>query len=188
MRRLVGVPWTWLDQVHGARVLVAQRPGDRSGEQADAVVTTLPGAALVVRTADCAPVALASPQGVVGAVHAGWRGLVAGVIEAALAAMERLGATDVSAALGPCIRPHAYTFSPADLEVLVGRYGQTVAGTDAAGRPALDLPAAVAAALVAGGASLVADSGVCTHCSREHWSWRARRDSARQATVVWRRP
>ena len=115
-RLLADAPWTWLDQVHGNRVVFVDHPGAWRGAEADAAVTGCPRAALVVRTADCAPIGLASPEGVVGAVHAGWRGLMAGVVEATVAAMRSLGAGEVSAALGPCIAPHAYRFSRADLE------------------------------------------------------------------------
>jgi copper oxidase (laccase) domain-containing protein len=174
--------------VHGAGVAVVERPGDRCGEQADAAVTACSSAALMVRTADCAPVALGSPEGVVAIVHAGWRGLLAGVVEAALAAMESLGARSVSAAVGPCIQPHAYPFSVTDLEKIAARLGGSVVSSDAAGRPALDLPGAVVRALEAAGAHVVARSRTCTHCSGEHWSWRARGDRSRQATFVWKEP
>jgi copper oxidase (laccase) domain-containing protein len=167
---------------------VVDRPGARCGEEADAAVTACAEAALLVRTADCAPVALASPEGVVAIVHAGWRGLVGGVVEATLAAMERLGATSVFAAVGPCIQAHAYPFSVPDLEVVAARLGPSVVSSDAAGRPALDLPAAVDKALEGAGALVAARSGVCTHCSGEHWSWRARGDRSRQATFVWKVP
>jgi len=182
---LADAPWTWLDQVHGNQVVVVDQPGACRGAQADAAVTRCTRAALAVRTADCAPVGLASREGVIGAVHAGWRGLMAGVVEAAVAAMRSLGAGEVSAALGPCIAPHAYRFSRADLEQVAERYGRGVVAADDAGYPALDLRAAVGAALSACGATLVADARACTHCSGDHWSWRANRDTGRQASVVW---
>lgn len=187
-RLLTEAPWTWLQQVHGGRVVIVDRPGARSAEEADAAVTTCPGAALVVRTADCAPVGLGSPEGVVAAVHAGWRGLMAGVVEETVATMRALGATDVKAALGPCIAPHAYRFSPVDLEHVADRYGERVVAADEAGYPALDLAGAVRAALEGTGAALVAGAGVCTHCSADHWSWRANKDVGRQATAVWLPP
>jgi polyphenol oxidase len=184
-RLLADAPWTWLRQVHGNRVVVVDRPGARRSEEADAAVTACAGAALVVRTADCAPVGLASPEGVVGVVHAGWRGLMAGVVEQAVTAMRSLGASEVSGALGPCIAPHAYRFSGPDLEQVAARFGRGVVASDDAGYPALDLAETVRAALGFAGADLVADAQVCTHCSSDHWSWRANRDSGRQATVVW---
>jgi purine-nucleoside/S-methyl-5'-thioadenosine phosphorylase / adenosine deaminase len=105
--RLVG-----LMQVHGADVIevtVPWPPGN--GPRADAMVTTRSDIALAVITADCAPVLLADTNaGVAGAVHAGWRGATAGVIEATVAAMVRLGAHSAAivAAIGPCIGQASY--------------------------------------------------------------------------------
>lgn len=158
MREAADPTWTRLHQVHGARVVRVDAPGACRGEDADAAVTTVPGAVLAVLTADCAPVALASPEGVVGAVHAGWRGLAGGVIEATVAEMRALGATQVDAALGPCIHAECYDS---------------------------DVPAGVRAALERVEARLVHDEDVCTACSSEHFSWRARREDERQAMLVW---
>ena len=185
-RALADVPWTWLRQVHGSAVVVVERPGANRGREADAAVTCCPDAGLVVLTADCAPVGLASPEGVVGVLHAGWRGLMAGVVEATVGTMRALGATRVEAGLGPCIWPHAYRFWDGDLADVVSVFGPAVRSVDGEGYPALDLPAAVAVALERAGAALVANAGICTHCSGDHWSWRARGDQGRQATVVWR--
>ena len=101
-----------LTQVHGAevaRVAAPWAPGE--GPRGDAAVTDLPGVALGIITADCAPVLLADAQtGVVGAAHAGWRGALAGVLEATIAAMGRLGAdaARIAAAIGPCIAQTSY--------------------------------------------------------------------------------
>jgi polyphenol oxidase len=101
-----------LMQVHGAAVVHVTEtwlPG--AGPRADAMVTDRPDIALGIVTADCAPVLLADTSaGVVGAAHAGWRGAVAGVIEATIAAMVRLGARPaaIGAAIGPCIRQNSY--------------------------------------------------------------------------------
>ena len=185
-RALVDRPWTWLRQVHGAEVVVVGSPGDQAGAEADAAVTSHPGAALAVLTADCAPVAMASPEGVVAAAHAGWRGLAAGVLERAADAMRRLGATEIQAALGPCIHAECYEFSAPDLDRVVAVLGDGARGTTARGAPALDLPAAVRAALVRAGVALVHDEHLCTACAADRcFSHRARGEVERQATVVW---
>jgi hypothetical protein len=185
-RAVVELPWSVLEQVHGARVLLVERPGAGSGEAADAAVTTSGGAALAVLTADCAPVALASPEKILGIVHAGWRGLRAGVLESAVQAMRRLGATRVEAVIGPCIHPCCYAFGTAELDQLEGRYGPSVRASDRDGKPALDLPAGVRAALHTSGVELAGDADVCTSCSDSHWSWRRAATDRRQATVAWR--
>jgi polyphenol oxidase len=185
-RSVVDRPWTLLRQVHGARVVVVDRPGAGGGEAADGSVTALDGVALGILTADCAPVALSSPEGVIGVAHAGWRGLQAGVVEATVAAMRRLGASDVEAVLGPCIHPCCYEFGAEDLAALSEQFGAAVESVDREGRAALDVPAAVEVALARVGVPLVGQVSVCTGCSGRHFSWRARRDPQRQATVVWR--
>jgi purine-nucleoside/S-methyl-5'-thioadenosine phosphorylase / adenosine deaminase len=177
-------PWAWLRQVHGADVRVVTAPGGVQGVQGDALVTTRPGVVLAVFTADCAPVALASPEGVVALAHAGWKGAEAGVVEETAEVMRAHGATRIEACLGPCIRPCCYEFGPADLDRLAARFGPGVRGRTRAGRPSLDLPATVAAALGRVGVTLVHDHGGCTACTDGWFSHRARRETARQATVV----
>ena len=185
-RAVVDLPWTVLKQVHGARVVVVDGPGGATGEAADAAVAVSSGAALAVLTADCAPVALASPEGVVGVAHAGWKGLRAGVVEATVKAMRRLGATRVEAVLGPCIHACCYPFGSEELDSVQTRLGAQVRAVDQHGAPALDLPAGVRAALHSSGATLVGDADICTRCSDRHWSWRRSAESRRQATVAWR--
>jgi YfiH family protein len=184
-RAVVDLEWTWLRQVHGHDVVRVDSPGAGAGTPADAAVATAPGRALAVLAADCAPVALASAEGVVGVAHAGWRGLVVGVLERTVDVMRALGATEVVAALGPCIHAECYEFGPADLDRVAGRLGDGVRTTTASGRPALDLPAGVRAALAGAGVASLHDVDVCTACSPDHYSWRARRDTGRQAVVVW---
>jgi YfiH family protein len=98
------------------------------------MVTSRPGVALGIVTADCAPVLFADPAaGVVGAAHAGWRGAVAGVLEATIRAMEGLGARRdrVVAVVGPCIAQASYEVT-ADLRDAVGDERFFAPGRDAA--------------------------------------------------------
>lgn len=180
-------PWSWIRQVHGARVVRVDEPGGGTGEKADALVSTHPGAALAVLTADCAPVAFASDEGVFAAAHAGWRGTLAGVIEDTVAAMRAAGAGRVRAAVGPCIGAECYAFGSDDLDAVAERLGSTVRGETADGSPALDLRAAVVAALGRAGVTDVDLSlASCTACSPGYFSHRARGERERQAMVVWR--
>jgi YfiH family protein len=99
-----------LYQVHGASVVMVEAPWN-AGPQADAMVSNTKGIALGILSADCAPVLLADGDaGVIGAAHAGWKGALAGVIEAVIAAMEGLGArrARIAAAIGPCISQENY--------------------------------------------------------------------------------
>ncbi|MCX2561819.1 peptidoglycan editing factor PgeF [Acetobacter farinalis] len=99
-------------QIHCPRVITVKAPwAPGEGEQADAMVTRLPDVALGVITADCAPVLFAARDGqTVGAAHAGWRGALAGVLEATLEAMQALGVnpSEIHAVVGPCIAQESY--------------------------------------------------------------------------------
>jgi hypothetical protein len=187
---LVDRPVAWLRQVHGSHVVIVRGPEPVQGKRGDALVTTSAKVGLAVVTADCAPIALASPEGVIGAVHAGWAGLVAGVVERAVDAMVELGATRVAAALGPCIHAECYEFGAAELEqvaVAVGTTVEAVEGVARSGSTALDLPAAVGAALSRAGAELSHQESACTACCADRlFSHRARGEAERQAMIVWR--
>lgn len=111
----LGVPATGLvgvTQVHGPRVITVTQPWPAgAGQEADAMVTTNPNIALGTITADCAPVLFTTPNGhIVGAAHAGWRGALAGVLEATVQAMQALGANpaEIRAVVGPCIAQESY--------------------------------------------------------------------------------
>lgn len=183
---VVDVPWTLLNQVHGARVVVVDEPGAASATEADAAVTACQGAALAVLTADCAPVAFSSAEGVIGIAHAGWRGLRAGVIEATVQSMRRLGATKIEAVLGPCIHACCYEFGESELFDLSRRFGSALKSVTSDGKPALDMPAGIAATVHLAGATLVGSSPLCTGHSGGLWSWRTQRATRRQATLIWR--
>ena len=198
-RRIAPHPWTWLHQVHGTRVVEVDAPGEWAGAEADAAVTTTEGVVLAVHTADCAGVLLVGtgpdpatgePVTVIGAVHAGWKGLRDGVLQHTVDVMRRLGAEHLDWDLGPCISAAAYEFGETDLDVLADRYGDAVRSTTLDGAPALDLRAAVrAAAAEAGLDPTSVPHGVpCTALDEGFYSWRARRDTGRQAAVVWMAP
>ena len=107
-------------QVHSADVVTVTGAGPQG--KADAMVTAVPGLALSILTADCMPVLLLDPGAqVIGAVHAGWRGALGGVLEATLDAMEALGAyrTEIAAVIGPCISQRAYEVGPEFLQAFL---------------------------------------------------------------------
>ena len=99
-------------QVHGTEVITVDAPWRREqNPRADAMVTSVPGISLGVLAADCAPVLFADPEArIIGAAHGGWRGALAGIMEAAVAAMARLGARPerIRAGIGPCIAQPSY--------------------------------------------------------------------------------
>ena len=103
-------------QTHSTDVAIVESPWTvATRPRADAIVTRVANLAIGVTSADCGPVLLADPHArVIGAVHAGWRGALAGVVEASVKAMERLGAerNRICAALGPMIRQGNYEVGP----------------------------------------------------------------------------
>jgi YfiH family protein len=106
--RLVGV-----HQVHSPNVVTIDAPFSGDRPHADALVTTTPGLALSILSADCAPVLLADAEaGIIGAAHAGWKGALGGVLDAVVAAMRAAGARRIAAAIGPCIHPRSYEVGP----------------------------------------------------------------------------
>ena len=183
---LMGGTWTWLKQVHGARVVVVAEPGDSAGSVADAAVTAVPGAVLALHTADCAPVVVVG-DGAVGVAHAGWQGIVAGVLGEVVQAVRRVaagsGESSLRAVVGPVIRPAAYEFGAADLAAVADAARCDVGGVTSWGTPALDLVAAVRGALSEAGVSDVEDLGFDT-AHDSFFSHRVRGELARQATAV----
>ncbi len=158
-----------LSQVHGRRVVVVDDESDPEvicHEEADALVTRTPGTAVGVNTADCVPVLFAAPErGVVAAAHAGWRGVVRGVLQATAAAMiERFGCTmeQLVAAQGPCIGPCCYEIGEEVAEQFAEIPG-VIIREEGRPRPHLNLPAAVKYVLLDMGIPRTDQPHVCTH-------------------------
>ncbi|MFV0258444.1 MAG: polyphenol oxidase family protein [Acidimicrobiales bacterium] len=184
-RKVINESWTWLRQVHGAAVVTARTPGDGAGATADAAITTAVRVPIAVTTADCAPVVLVGDVGI-GVAHAGWRGLVTGVVKHTAAALTAAGVRPRRTLLGPCIDPGHYEFSPADLDQVAAILGDEVRSVTPSGTPALDVPAAVAAACERAGWPRP-DRPPAT--SDPTWfSHRVRADTGRQTTVAWLEP
>jgi YfiH family protein len=172
-------------QVHGADVVVVQDPRGAPHE-ADALVTTQAGVALLARAADCVPLLLGDADaGVVAAVHSGRQGLTAGVVPAAVARMRELGARRLGAWLGPHVCGRCYEV-PEDMRADVAQRVPESWSETSWGTPALDLGAGARAQLARAGVDAVHDTGICT---LEDAAWPShRRDGAaatRFAGVVW---
>jgi hypothetical protein len=182
----LGIPeqgWAWLHQVHGAIVIAGEQHVGGDAPEADAAVTARPGVPLVVQTADCAPIALATDDAI-AVVHAGWPGLVAGVIPNAVARLRDVGHGEVRAALGPCVHACCYQFGRDDLDRVVAALDESVAAQTSAGDLALDIPTAVRVALTRAGVEQLDDVDVCTYTSRDHFSYRRDGRTGRQALVA----
>lgn len=176
-------PWTQLDEVHGTAVRVIDRPGDLDAAVGDAAVTGCLGAVLAVWVGDCAPVVLVGEKGIVGVVHAGWRGALAGVLDRALDAMQSMGAGAVKAYLGPCVHPCCYEFGELDLQPFSERLGASVVGRTTWGTMSLDMPAVVSLLLHQRQVPMTKLGG-CTACSGGRWFSHRRGDRGRHVMAV----
>lgn len=179
-------PAAWIRpfHVHGATVLRVECAPPTA--EADGAATATVGLPLVALGADCAPIALADDVAV-AALHAGWRGVEAGVVEAGVAALRALGRGPVRAAIGPCICARHYEFGAAELAPLAARFGPGVAGHTDTGTPSFDLPGAICVALERAGVVEVDNLGICTVESLDHFSFRRDGRTGRQAVVVVKR-
>jgi YfiH family protein len=194
LRQAAGLPAepAWLRQVHGTQVADLDRldGGDLAGAMpsADAAITRRPGRICAILTADCLPVLLASETGdAVGAAHAGWRGLAAGVLEAAVAAL-RVEPRCLLAWLGPAIGPGHFEVGPEVREAFVrGDPGAEAAfAVNARGRFMADLPALARSRLARLGIARVYGGHDCTFEQRDqYFSHRRDGKTGRQATLIW---
>lgn len=172
----------WLDQVHGA---VVRDAGAGCCGEGDALVTTRAGLVLSVSTADCVPVVISCNNGLAVA-HAGWRGLVAGVVPAALS---RLGAGRARAWIGPAIGPCCYEVGHDVARTVAAVSDRSIVQARSGRRPHLDLVAAVTRQLEAAGVTEVDAVSTCTRCAlRSLWSFRREGSKAgRNLSFAWRR-
>ena len=161
-------------QVHSPDVAVATTPWTQASRpRVDAVVTQVPGLAVGVSTADCGPVLFADAQArVIGAAHAGWRGAFTGVLEATLAAMERLGAERgrIAVALGPMIRQPNYEVGPEFVSQFRGQDAANArffAPAARQGHALFDLPGYITARLQRAGITRIDDLRRCTYAEPE---------------------
>ena len=177
----------WLRQRHSAEALWVEAPGLRG--EGDALIVSRSGVAATVFVADCVPVLIAAGESV-AAVHAGWRGLVGGVLASAMRELKRAGAANPATAeawIGPAIGSCCYEVgedvasqveSASGAEVVIRRPGR---------KPHLDLVLAASKQLAGLGVGRISSSGCCVRCDSDWWSYR--RDGAaagRNYAFIWR--
>ncbi|XVQ16059.1 peptidoglycan editing factor PgeF [Spirillospora sp. CA-255316] len=183
----------WMRQVHGADVRVVTGPdatddaGTQDAPAVDAMVTAVPGLALAVLVADCAPVLLADPvAGVVGAAHSGRPGTALGVVPALVARMLELGAEParISAAIGPAACGECYEV-PAAMRDEVAAVVPAARATTRAGTPGLDIRAGIVEQLAGCGVTAVQVDPRCTIETPKLFSYRREGRTGRFAGYVW---
>lgn len=187
----------WISQVHGIAVADAATVGAHLPVQvADASIASAPGVVCVVMTADCLPVLLADMNGkVVGAAHAGWRGLAAGVLGATVRAMRAAGAGEVTAWMGPAIGPQQFEVGADVLDCfMAGAQAGEAEQVRAAFRPYPGREGKYLADIYALGRVFLARDGVTrvsggTYCTAtdasRFYSYRRDQVTGRQASLIW---
>jgi YfiH family protein len=163
-------------QIHSPEVVIAERPWTHADRpKADAIVTNVPDLAIGVSTADCGPLLFADENArVIGAAHAGWRGAITGVIEATVAAMEKLGAerSRITAALGPLIRQQNYEVSQSFVDEFLRddeSHARFFSPAERTGHAMFDLPAFVEQRIRQSGIGAFEDLQICTYADPERF-------------------
>jgi YfiH family protein len=190
LRQRAGARPVWLRQVHGRRVVDLDLEPGRLPAEADAALARKPGVACVVMTADCLPVLFCDLHGtVVAAAHAGWRGLLAGVLEATVAAMKVPG-RELMAWLGPAIGPQAFEVGGEVREAFTGADADAAAAfrPSAGGKWLADIYRLARQRLAGQGVVRVSGGGFCTVSDAARF-FSHRRDgrTGRMASLVWLR-
>ncbi|MES1242885.1 MAG: polyphenol oxidase family protein [Acidobacteriota bacterium] len=181
-------PVAWAKQIHSAIALPAQAGGCGEG---DAVYGNEPNLAMSVVTADCVPVLLAGPDGELAAVHAGWKGIVGGVIAETWRAIGGVGGGPGWAAwIGPAIGPCCYEVGEDVAERIAAASGPEVVVPGPGSRPHADLPAAVRRQLAEAGVTEIHTIPACTRCETERlYSYRRQgKGGGRNIAFIWRTP
>jgi YfiH family protein len=184
-------------QIHSPHVVVADKAwAQNERPSADAIVTRTPGLAIGISTADCGPVLLADRQAsVIGAVHAGWRGALGGVVEATVAAMERLGAqrARMIAAAGPMIRQQNYEVGPDLIDRFLAAEPDSArffVAAERSGHAMFDLAGYIVDRLRRAEVAEIEDLGHCTYADPEQFysyrraTHRAERDYGRHINAI----
>ena len=177
----------WLTQVHGTRVVAAA--ATQPGTEADGSFTDCAGVVCAVLTADCLPVFLCNRAATrVAVVHAGWRGLAAGVVEQGLAAMGISGGDQVLAWLGPAIGPQAFEVGDEVRQAFVRLQPEAAMAfqKNTSGRYYADIYALARLRLAALGVTQVYGGKYCTYTERQQFfSYRRDGQTGRMAALIW---
>ncbi len=203
-RSILDLQWAVVRQVHSDRVREVAANGRPEGVAApdrtvadddivagvgDAIVTARTDLVIAAHSADCATVALVGENGEIGVVHAGWRGLQRGIVEASVRRLRQLHSAATSplkAVIGPHICPGCYEFGEPERTQLAAQFGDAVTARSRTGSAALDLEGIVLCELERLNVELVASARRCTSCqATDFWSYRARQESGRTALMVW---
>ena len=173
-------PTQFMNQVHGDRIALIEEVTEEV-PTADALVTGIPGISLAVMVADCIPLLLTSPESV-AAVHVGRRGLVNEITRKTLSVMRDMGASKISAIIGPAICGSCYEVSEEIFNEVIALHPKAQSQTPE-GTFALDLPAALRSVLTDGRVTII-DKFECTVENQDYFSYRRDGVTGRQAGII----
>lgn len=190
LRSILPAEPVWLTQVHGVHVIDAAEAGD--AVEADASVTSEPGVVCAILSADCLPVLFHdSAAGVVGAAHAGWRGLAAGILEHTVEAMRSRGADDIHAWMGPAIGAQRFEVGGDVLSAFAARDAASsvafVPSCAHEGKYVADIYQLARFRLANAGVTKVFGGGLCTVSDQRFYSYRRDKLTGRMASLIWLR-
>ena len=174
-------------QVHSGIVHVVGSGGPKRVEielaDGDGMVSSAKDVGLGILVADCAPVALSSPEGIFSAVHAGWQGVLKGVLPEAVRLMRLVGASRISAYVGPSVKSECYEFNGPALREISKLLGPSVVGRTSWDTVSLNLLESIKQSLFMAGVVQIEASDACTACG-EYFSYRARKSPERHLMVI----
>jgi YfiH family protein len=179
----------WLTQVHG--VTVVDAGSAVNAPEADASIATAPGIVCAIQTADCLPVLFCDVAGkVVGAAHAGWRGLLHGVLQNTLTQMRNAGAGEIIAWLGPAIGSQCFEVGAEVMQAFTGQDQDTQpafkAVENSPGKYLADIYQLARYALSRSGVSKIYGGGFCTMTDcNTFYSYRRDKMTGRMASLIW---
>ncbi len=177
--------WSFLTQIHGSKNIEVKENESVLGLEGDALFTTQERKVLTIQVADCVPIALVSDSGAIAAIHAGWKGLLNGVIENTSEVLQDKSPGDQAAVIGPHIGPCCYEYGRKDLDSFIEAFGASVVGVTDSSTDSLDLMAIVRVILEKRGIEIEYRDGSCTSCDSKFWSYRSNGTQKRQSLLAW---
>jgi len=177
--------WSYLNQVHGIQIVEVDGSCIVEGDDGDALVTTFEKRVITVQVADCVPVSLISEGGAVAVVHAGWRGLLEGVLEEASNQLNVVRPGKQVAVVGPHIGACCYEFGKEELKPFIHKHGNSVLASTNSGSDSLDLSAVVVDILDGKEIEIIKQDSSCTFCDTRYWSYRSSGTEKRQCLFAW---
>ena len=179
--------WSYLTQVHGVQVLEVTGEHGVHGEHGDALVTAHEKSVLTVRVADCVPISLISEGGAIAIVHAGWRGLLKGVLEETSNKLNAIKSGKQTAVIGPHIGPCCYEFGRGELDQFIQKFGKSAEASTKMSSNSLNLSAVVERICDEKGIEIIRKDSSCTSCLADtrYWSFRFNSTELRQCLFTW---